>query len=54
MGTHTCDQMASCTNSAGSFECSCNMGFEGDGIMCIGTTLSSYLPLMARSVLWLC
>ena len=25
---------AACTNTIGSFECDCNDGFAGDGIMC--------------------
>ncbi len=40
-GTHTCDRnLASCNNTEGSFECSCNNGFEGDGYegTCIGKT----------------
>ena len=50
MGTHTCDAMASCTNSDGSFECTCNMGFEGDGIICTGTSLSCYLKCQTTFV----
>ena len=46
IGTHTCDAMSSCTNSDGSFECSCNVGFEGDGITCTGTVLSCYFLYM--------
>ncbi len=26
-----CDMNANCTNTIGSFICSCNMGFEGQG-----------------------
>ncbi len=29
-----CDTHASCTNSPGTFSCSCNEGFEGDGRIC--------------------
>ena len=31
-----CRRRANCTNTMGSFECTCNEGFEGDGIECNG------------------
>ncbi len=34
--THTCDAMATCMNTLGSYECTCNEGYEGDGFMCTG------------------
>ena len=36
--THNCDPHASCTNSVGSFGCTCNTGFSGDGRNCTGKT----------------
>ena len=27
-----CHEQANCTNTFGSFECTCNAGFEGDGV----------------------
>jgi hypothetical protein len=33
---HDCDPDATCTNSIGSFDCTCNPGFEGDGTDCDG------------------
>lgn len=33
-GSHTCDQNATCTNTAGSFTCACNESFTGDGETC--------------------
>ena len=29
-----CDQNANCTNNVGSFSCTCNFGYDGDGISC--------------------
>ena len=34
---HNCDALlASCANSIGSFVCTCNQGYSGDGITCSG------------------
>ena len=33
--THNCDNNASCQNSVGSFNCSCNPGYDGNGTTCI-------------------
>ena len=32
--THNCHEHADCTNSIGSFECTCNDGFSGNGTIC--------------------
>ena len=34
--TDTCDVNAECTNTDGSYTCSCNAGYSGDGMTCIG------------------
>ena len=31
-----CDTNAACTNNPGSFTCSCNQGYTGDGVTCMG------------------
>ena len=40
-----CDDNSMCTNTIGSFNCQCNMGFSGNGFYCDGTwhTLSFIL-----------
>ncbi len=32
---NNCHEMATCTNTEGSFECNCNAGWEGSGVQCI-------------------
>ena len=34
-GLHNCDKNANCTNTIGSFECTCRDGFIGNGTTCI-------------------
>ena len=31
-----CDENADCTNSEGSYNCTCKQGFDGDGVSCEG------------------
>ncbi|XP_078678345.1 uncharacterized protein LOC144914402, partial [Branchiostoma floridae x Branchiostoma belcheri] len=33
-GSHTCSSDAFCTNTAGSFTCTCNAGYSGNGVIC--------------------
>ena len=35
-GSHNCDVNANCTNTEGSFNCSCNPGYTGNGTYCNG------------------
>ena len=34
-GSHSCHNDASCKNTAGSYVCTCNSGYLGDGFNCI-------------------
>ena len=36
LGTHICNSSANCTDTDGSFNCTCREGFEGDGFNCTG------------------
>lgn len=33
-GTHSCDENAECSDTIGSFDCTCNSGYEGNGLSC--------------------
>ena len=37
-----CDPNATCTDTFGSYECSCNLGFMGNGITCEGMIFFSF------------
>ena len=34
--THNCHPDANCTNTKGSFHCTCEHGYSGDGVTCVG------------------
>jgi len=38
-GTNDCDGNAACNNTEGSFACTCNIGYTGNGTYCAGEKL---------------
>ena len=45
-GADNCDTNAACTNSPGSFACSCNQGYTGDGVTCMGICSLEFKQLL--------
>ena len=37
-GSHDCSSNGTCIPLEGSYDCACNLGFEGDGRICDGMT----------------
>lgn len=34
-GSHNCDKNALCTDTSASYECTCNLGYQGNGFKCV-------------------
>ena len=39
LNTNNCDKNAMCNNTIGSFNCTCNSGYSGNGVDCNGTII---------------
>ena len=50
-GKDNCDQNADCANTYGSFKCTCNKGFTGDGKTCKGM---KFLPYFSSKIILIC
>ena len=50
MGTHNCDINAECNDTKGSYECTCNKGYNGTGVVCSKWFACTNRPLRMRLV----
>ena len=44
MDTDNCAEIATCMNTPGSFSCTCNEGYTGDGTSCVGKHVPFVIP----------
>jgi len=51
LGTDNCHSEATCANIIGSYTCSCNNGYSGDGFNCEGVITYSFFFLKKRSMM---
>ena len=49
-----CDTDAACTNTPGGFTCTCNQGYTGDGVTCMGKCSLQVLNLIPQQALTSC
>jgi len=42
LNTDNCHAQATCRNSPGSFNCTCNLGYSGNGTFCEGLIFFEY------------
>ena len=50
-GMHSCSKNAACKNLHGSYKCTCEMGYSGDGFSCEGGSLLSELLQLMKLLL---
>ena len=48
-----CDENAQCTNTNGSFTCTCNSGYSGDGVSCTSKLATTLLAILCTYFIYL-
>ena len=48
---NNCDENAQCTNTEGSYTCSCNPGYTGDGIICASKLPTPLLAILCTHLI---
>ena len=43
LNTHECDRNASCNNTEGSYQCTCDSGYQGTGRICAGNRIIEFV-----------
>ncbi len=51
---NNCHPNARCMNTIGSFKCSCNPGFTGNGIECIGKLIEHIFNIISNYTVYIC
>ncbi len=51
-GGNNCDLNAECTNTPGSFVCTCNQGYSGDGVDCTGEFFVKFNAMLNIIILY--
>ena len=51
-GTDECSEFASCENTGGSYDCSCLLGYQGNGRICLGMCGRVHTHLVLRWLLY--
>ena len=49
-----CDSNADCTNTDGSYSCTCTPGYTGDGTTCQGRLISIYKSIILKKMWKIC
>ena len=44
--SNNCDENAQCSNTEGSYTCSCNTGYTGDGVICTSKLATTLLAIL--------
>ena len=51
--SNNCDENAQCTNTEGSYTCSCNTGYTGDGVICTSKLATTLLTILCMYLIHL-